>query len=166
VGTGVATRFSRGGTVDRLLPCCGEKFEPKFIDCNFNRVILGWNHPKKNWNCPDSGHDRPDALEIIPRSARHYWRLLAQSPGLTSVRNDRHVISTTVCGSELRQHQELSRGAEHAGDVREKFPVDQEHSSARRRIAAEMEVAPGGDWRMTLEISQRYLRPFKFEGDT
>lgn len=48
-----------------------------------------------------------------------------------------------------------------------KFPVDQEHFvSPPNGLRLKWQSAPGGDWRMTIEISRRYARPFEFEGDS
>ena len=48
-----------------------------------------------------------------------------------------------------------------------KFPVDQTHFvSPPNGLRLKWRSAPGGDWRMTMEISRRYARPFRFEGDT
>jgi hypothetical protein len=80
---------------------------------------------------------------------------------------DRHVIfdnslpdggydsssSYLVAPSTLETHQE-------------KFPVDKQHfKSPPNGLRLKWKSAPGGDWKMTLEISRRYARPFKFEGD-
>jgi len=47
-----------------------------------------------------------------------------------------------------------------------KFPVDAEHAvSPPNSLRLKWRSAFGGDWRMTLEVPQRYARPFKFEGD-
>lgn len=48
-----------------------------------------------------------------------------------------------------------------------KFPVDTTHFvSPPNGLRLRWRSAPGGDWRMTLEISRRYARTFKFEGDS
>jgi hypothetical protein len=47
-----------------------------------------------------------------------------------------------------------------------KFPVDQGHFvSPPNGLRLRWRSAPGGDWRMTVEISRRYARTFRFEGD-
>ncbi|HYD85794.1 MAG TPA: hypothetical protein VEA63_17120, partial [Opitutus sp.] len=47
-----------------------------------------------------------------------------------------------------------------------KFPVDASHFvSPPNGLRLKWRSAPGGDWRMTLEIPRRYARPFRFEGD-
>ena len=48
-----------------------------------------------------------------------------------------------------------------------KFPVDVTHFvSPPNGLRLKWKSAPGGDWRMTLEIHRRYARPYKFEGDS
>ena len=47
-----------------------------------------------------------------------------------------------------------------------KFPVETKHFvSPPNALRLKWRSAPGGDWRMTLEIPRRYARPFRFEGD-
>jgi len=47
-----------------------------------------------------------------------------------------------------------------------KFPVETRHSvSPPNALRLSWRSAPGGDWRMTLEVPQRYARPFHFEGE-
>ena len=47
------------------------------------------------------------------------------------------------------------------------FPVDAGHFvSPPNGLRLKWKSAPGGDWRMTLEIHRRYTRPYKFEGDS
>ena len=49
----------------------------------------------------------------------------------------------------------------------DKFPVDSEHFvSPPNGLRLKWKSAPGGDWRMTVQITRRYARPFKFEGDS
>lgn len=81
---------------------------------------------------------------------------------------DRHVIfdnsvpeggydssdSYLVAPSTLETHQN-------------KFPVETKHFvSPPNGLRLKWKSAPGGDWRMSLEISRRYARPFRFEGDS
>jgi len=48
-----------------------------------------------------------------------------------------------------------------------KFPVEQNHFvSPPNSLRLKWKSAPGGDWRLTVEVSRRYARPFKFEGDS
>ncbi|HYP16750.1 MAG TPA: hypothetical protein VEQ65_06020, partial [Opitutus sp.] len=48
-----------------------------------------------------------------------------------------------------------------------KFPVDADRFvSPPNGLRLRWRSAPGGDWRMTVEISRRYARPFRFEGDS
>jgi len=47
------------------------------------------------------------------------------------------------------------------------FPVDTTHFvSPPNALRLKWQSAPGGDWRMTVEIPRRYARPFAFDGDT
>jgi hypothetical protein len=47
-----------------------------------------------------------------------------------------------------------------------KFPIDASHFvSPPNSLRLKWRSAPGGDWRMTLEIPRRYARPFRFDGD-
>ena len=49
---------------------------------------------------------------------------------------------------------------------RSTFPVDRTHFvSPPDSLRLHWRSAPGGDWRMTLLVPQRYARPFPFEGD-
>ena len=48
-----------------------------------------------------------------------------------------------------------------------KFPVEKAHyKSPPNALRLRWRSAPGGDWRMTVEIPRRYARPFSFSGDT
>jgi hypothetical protein len=48
-----------------------------------------------------------------------------------------------------------------------KFPVATDHFvSPPNALRLKWTSAPGGDWRMTLEVTRQYARPFRFEGDT
>ena len=48
-----------------------------------------------------------------------------------------------------------------------KMPVDPTRFvSPPNALRLKWRSAPGGDWRMTIEITQRYARPFRFEGDS
>jgi exo beta-1,2-glucooligosaccharide sophorohydrolase (non-reducing end) len=50
--------------------------------------------------------------------------------------------------------------------TRSKWPVDTKHfKSPPNGLRLRWRSAPGGDWRMSVEIMRRYARPFKFEGD-
>src|SRR5690554_5997071 len=47
-----------------------------------------------------------------------------------------------------------------------KFPIDRDHFvSPPTALRLKWLSAPGGDWQMTIQITRRYARPFKFEGD-
>lgn len=47
-----------------------------------------------------------------------------------------------------------------------KFPIESDRFvSPPNSLRLRWRSAPGGDWRMTLEIPRRYARPFAFEGD-
>lgn len=47
-----------------------------------------------------------------------------------------------------------------------KWPVDGTHFvSPPNGLRLRWRSAPGGDWRMTVKVTRRYARPFKFEGD-
>jgi hypothetical protein len=47
------------------------------------------------------------------------------------------------------------------------WPVDAKHFvSPPNGLRLKWKSAPGGDWQMKVEISRRYARPFKFEGDS
>ncbi len=80
---------------------------------------------------------------------------------------DRHVIfdnSLSDDGYEMSQSYLVAPSTleTHEG----KWPVEtRHHVSPPNCLRLRWRSSPGGDWRMTVEITKRYARPFRFEGD-
>lgn len=81
---------------------------------------------------------------------------------------DRHVIFDNSLPDRSYDNSQSEVVAPSTLETYEKkFPVETAHFvSPPNCLRLKWRSAPGGDWRMTLEISRRYARPFKFEGDT
>ena len=94
--------------------------------------------------------------------------VLARSAGAAIGVYDRHVLfdnSLPDRGYDNSQSYLVAPSTLEAADA--KFPVHADHFvSPPNSLRLRWKSAPGGDWRMTLEISRRYARPFQFEGDT
>ncbi|HEY0947554.1 MAG TPA: glucoamylase family protein [Opitutaceae bacterium] len=80
---------------------------------------------------------------------------------------DRHVFFANSPSDNGHDYSESYVVAPSMLDVSQgKFPVDAAHYvSPPNGLRLKWKSAPGGDWRMTLEIPRRYARKFKFEGD-
>src|SRR5688500_4887136 len=81
---------------------------------------------------------------------------------------DRHVIfDNSLPDRSYDNTQSYIMAPSTLETIKSKLPVEQEHFvSTPNGLRMRCESAPRGDWRMTLESSRRYARPFKFEGDT
>lgn len=95
---------------------------------------------------------------------------LAAAPGLFGAISpyDRHVIFDNSLPEGGHETSESYLVAPSALETSEgKFPVSADRFvSPPNALRLKWTSAPGGDWRMTLEITRRYARPFRFEGDT
>src|SRR5688500_11277713 len=94
---------------------------------------------------------------------------IAIVPAMAEIRTyDRHVIFDNSLPDVSYDNTESYLVAPSALETYDaKFPVDPTHFvSPPNGLRLKWRSAPGGDWRMTLEISRRYARPFRFEGDT
>lgn len=81
---------------------------------------------------------------------------------------DRHVVfdnsNTDRGGCEMSHSYLVAPSSLETRDSR--WPVDGDHFvSPPNGLRLRWTSAPGGDWRMTLEIPRRYARTYRFEGD-
>ena len=81
---------------------------------------------------------------------------------------DRHVIFDNSLATGAYNSSDSYLVAPSTLETRaNKWPVDSEHFvSPPNGLRLRWKSAPGGDWRMSVEITRRYARPFKFEGDS
>lgn len=87
---------------------------------------------------------------------------LAQPP-----RYDRHVIfDNSLAEGGYDASNSYLVAPSRLETFRDKFPIERDHFvSPPNGLRLQWRSAPGGDWRMTLEIPRRYARAFAFEGD-
>lgn len=102
---------------------------------------------------------------ILPLFALAACSTLAAAPVISNY--DRHVFfanSLTEDGYELSNSYTIAPSTLHT--AASKIPVQNKHfKSPPNGLMLKWKSAPGGDWRMTVELTRRYARPFKFEGD-
>jgi hypothetical protein len=81
---------------------------------------------------------------------------------------DRHVIFDNSLGPDAYPESNSYVVAPSRVEMADgKFPVEVGHfKSPPNALRLHWRSAPGGDWRMTVEIPRRYARPFSFTGDT
>lgn len=93
--------------------------------------------------------------------------LLATAPAFAQTTYDRHVIFDNSPTADVYESSnsylvapstlETNKGA---------FPVEASHFvSPPNALRLKWKSAPGGDWRVTVQITRRYARKFHFEGD-